>query len=87
MSSRAVKAGQVTFGVARFQISKQCHRLAVCRFIPPPLGLPQRSAGLATRNAASPIPFAVFSAFPPPGPRAGRRKRGKNGEQRLKAGP
>ena len=57
--------------------------LAVCRFIPPPLGLPQRSGGLATRNAALPPPFAFFSSFPPPItgrrclPRTGRRKRRK----------
>ena len=30
---------------------------------PPPLGLPQRSGGLVTRNAASRAPFAVFFLF------------------------
>ena len=48
--------------------------------VAPPLGLPQRSEGLATRNATAPASFAVFSSFRPPGPWAGWPKRGKNGE-------
>ena len=53
--------------------------MRVVDLVPPPLGLPQRSEGLATRNATSPH-LRRFSSFPPPGPRAGRPKRGKNGE-------
>ena len=42
--------------------------------VPPPLGLPQRSECLATRNAASPPPFAVCLPFRAPGLRPGARK-------------
>ena len=54
--------------------------------IPPPLGLPQRSECLATRNAASPPPFAYFFAFSAARPMAGRRKGEKkaNSDRRLR---
>jgi hypothetical protein len=42
--------------------------------VPPPLGLPQRSAGLATSNAALPAPFVVLSAFRPALGPGGKRK-------------
>ena len=43
---------------------------------PPPLGLPQRSAGLTTTGQTT-TAIGRFSSLRPPGPRAGRPQRGK----------
>ncbi len=42
--------------------------------MPPPLGLPQRSEGLATSNTTSPAPLAIFSLFGHPAHGPGGRK-------------
>ena len=75
-------------GQLAWPVNKSCERRnkpswdpttpAACRFIPPPLGLPQRSEGLVTRNAAATPSFHRFfrfSAARPEGRAAEKRKK------------